>query len=111
MNKNRKIHNIESLMSESYKARPTISLEENWQDEVIASVRLMAARSAMTAAKTMLFPVGFLTRFAVGSIAVAVICAVVYLSNAGASTTLQHDYATDLPYSTYETSLNMVASL
>ncbi len=111
MNKNRKISNIESLMSESYKARPAVQLDAHWQNEVMASVRILAAKSAMTATRTMLFPIRFMARFAMGSIAIAIICAVVYLSNSSSTSSLKHDYATDLPYSTFENSLNMVASL
>ena len=108
MSSNKAIRNMEALMRASFRNIEATAPDAQWHAAVMASVRMAEVSGAYV--RVLTFPLWFMTRFALASVVVALACAVMYMKPpvTGAQGT---EYTVEVPYNSFEISLNMVAGI
>ena len=108
MNGNKAIRNMEALMRASFRSIESVAPDTQWRAAVMSSVRMAEVSGAYVRALT--FPLWFMTRFALASVVVALVCAVIYMKTP-VTAAQGTEYTVELPYNSFEISLNMVAGI
>ncbi|MBN2642669.1 MAG: hypothetical protein JXR78_13530 [Victivallales bacterium] len=108
MNGNKAIRNMEALMRASFRSIESVAPDAQWHAAVMSSVRMADVSGAYV--RTLMFPLWFMTRFALASVVMALVCAVIYM-NTSVTDVQETKYVVELPYNSFEISLNMVAGI
>ncbi len=100
-------------MAAAFRETGTPAPTKDWQDKVMADIRRQhVLKSAAQTENQGLTPVKLMWRFAVASVALAALLTALYLSFPNNSRqSYQVDTVNDIPYNSYETSVNVVAGL
>ncbi|MHB9139273.1 MAG: hypothetical protein ACYC4Q_07720 [Victivallaceae bacterium] len=106
--KRKSIRNVETILSAAFMAGKELHPAPEWRDKVMAAVRGVHAAGTMPAALPTI-PFRIMWRLAMGSVAAALFCAVIYMASPAQNTTSAT--MTEVPLSSFENAVTAITRM